>query len=128
MAQIIRRIRIVDGDYDTERIFGTRKPVVNHIDHEGLAIETGMLGFDHTIKNDVSKKLVNKKMTQALLNIAKLPGITLIILYRYDIQVVIGNAYDWDEFQDTIIDNLIRYHYHGNEVEVVDDTTKEEEV
>ena len=128
MAQVIRKIRIVEGDYETERIFGTRKPVMATIDHEGFAIEVGKLGFDHTIKNDVSKKLVNKKMTQALLNIAKLPGITLIILYRYDIRVVIGYGYEWDEFKDTIVDNLIRYHYLGNEVEVVDETTTEEEV
>lgn len=117
-----KRIRIVEGLTDRQRIYGSRKAIAI-IDHEGRAIETGKTGFEFDISGEVSRILVSKKaLIQCLTNIGKLPGVTLIIVYRYDIEVHIGHAFDWDSVHQRVIDNLAQYHYGGGDIEIQDET------
>ena len=118
-----KRIRIVDGVTSRERFYGSRKAIAI-IDHEGRAIEPGKTGFEFDISGEVARILVNKKsMVQCLTNIAKLPGVTLVIVYRYDIEVHIGVAFDWTQVHQKVIDNLVQYHYAGGDVEILDETS-----
>ena len=120
-----RRIKIVEGLTDRIRIYGTRKPIAS-VDHEGFLIEVGKIGYEHIVQSELKNILNNNKNVQMFLNIAKLPGVVLIEVFRYDIQVTIGYGFDWDELHDQVIDYLKKIHHLGNEVEVIDETAKKE--
>lgn len=117
-----KRIRVVENLTNRQRIYGTRKAIAV-IDHEGRAIEPGKTGFEFDISDEVKKILVSKvPMVDCLTNIAKLPGVTLVIVFRYDIEVHIGIGFDWEDVHQKVIDNLIQHHHGGGEVEVIDET------